>query len=539
MLMRIFILKWGVCTALLAAALPGQAQSIAQTLFYDGVYYETTDEMRVKIVASTGDPYAGDLSIPNFFNVTNVDSEGKPVISSYFVTEVADGAFEGCDALRKITFNGTTIKFGKNAFKGCTSLRAFVFPTSFAADTEVGESAFEGCTSLGEISFGNRVAPVGARAFAGCTDLTDITVGATTPPGLGAGAFDDATLAQATVYVPKSSVTVYKADDGWKGFKAITAISEYSFVKDGVYYLVDDMNPKKAKVTLDGYGSYSGDVVIPEYVTNNGVTYTVQEIGRDAFRGSTGLTSVSLPESVYNLGINAFQGCTGLRSITLPDAVGSLPDELFRDCTSLERFVCPEGLGVIRQSVFRGCTALEEVTLAPEVYLIGAYAFADCVNLKKFQASEKMNLLGDFAFANCTSLSEVIGVPEWTYWYAKSSFAGCDNIRYIHVPVAEPPRCPNENMFTETVYRQATLVVPQGSVEAYRTSVHGDNDTPDVWQKFETIVGSETSIGAVGADDADTCPRVYYNLQGFRVAAPEKGMLYIRVCGDKADKVIL
>ncbi len=537
--MRIFTLKSFVCFAVLAVAGSAvSAQELLRTLFYDGVYYEQTDEMRVKLIASPAEKYSGTLSIPNFFNITSVDAEGKPVVTSYFVTEVADGAFEGCDALREVTFNGATVKFGKNAFKGCSSLRKFVFPTSFATDTEIGESAFEGCESLGEISFGNRVAPIPAKAFAGCTDLSNITIAAPEPPAMAADAFDAATLAAAVVRVPKSALTAYKEADGWKGFRSIDAISEYSFVKDGVYYLVDEMNSKKCKVTLDGFGSYSGEVVIPEYVTNNGVTYTVTEIGKDAFRGSAGLTKVTLPESVYNLGINAFQGCSSLESITLPDAVGSLPDELFRDCTALKSFTCPPNLGVIRQNVFRGCSSLESVEFSPEVYIIGAYAFADCVSLKKFYAPEKMNMIGDYAFVNCTALDEVVGVPGWSYWYAKGSFAGCDNIRYVNIPVADPPRCPKEDMFSQTVYDNATLIVPSGSVDAYKTSVHGDNATPDVWQLFQHIIGSETGIDQLPAEDVSEAPALYYNLQGVKVLAPVKGQLYIRARDGKAEKVI-
>ncbi|MDE7142092.1 MAG: leucine-rich repeat domain-containing protein [Muribaculaceae bacterium] len=525
--------------ALAVIGLSASAQGLMKTLFYDGVYYEQTDELRVKLVASPGEKYSGTLSIPNFFNVTTVDAEGKPVVTSYFVTEVADGAFEGCDALRQITFNGATVKFGKNAFKGCTRLRQFEFPTSFAADTEIGESAFEGCESLGEITFGNRVAPIPAKAFAGCADLTDITIAAPEPPAIAADAFDAAAMASAVVYVPKSSMTAYKEADGWKAFKTIDAISEYSFKKDGVYYLIDEMNSKKCKVTLDGYGSYSGKVVIPEYVTNDGITYTVAEIGKDAFRGSSELTEVIIPESVYNLGINAFQGCSSLESITLPDAIGSLPDELFRNCASLKSFVCPPNLGVIRQSVFRGGSSLETVEFAPEVYIIGAYSFADCVSIKKFAAPEKMSMLGDFCFMNCTSLEEIVGVPGWDYWYAKGSFAGCDNIRYITVPVADPPRCPNENMFSQTAYDNATLIVPQESVEAYRTSVHGDNQAPDVWQRFRNIIGAESGIQAVSTEAIPETPATYYDLQGLRVDRPEKGRLYIRAQGGNVTKVIL
>ncbi len=48
---------------------------------------------------------------------------------------------------------------------------------------------------------------------------------------------------------------------------------------------------------------------------------------------------------------------------------------------------------------------------------------------------------------------------------------------------------------------------------------------------------AQSGIEAVAAEAADA-PVVYYNLQGQRVAAPEAG-LYIRVQGNKADKVVI
>ena len=59
---------------------------------------------------------------------------------------------------------------------------------------------------------------------------------------------------------------------------------------------------------LKQYAGPGGDVVIPEDVT---------EIGYGAFRGCTGLTSVTIPERVKNIGDFAFSGCKRLTSIEI------------------------------------------------------------------------------------------------------------------------------------------------------------------------------------------------------------------------------
>ena len=45
------------------------------------------------------------------------------------------------------------------------------------------------------------------------------------------------------------------------------------------------------------------------------------------------------------------------------------------------------------------------------------------------------------------------------------------------------------------------------------------------------------SIDAVGTDAAETADEVFYNLQGQRVAAPERGNIYIVRSGSTARKI--
>lgn len=56
----------------------------------------------------------------------------------------------------------------------------------------------------------------------------------------------------------------------------------------------------------DGYTMPTGDLVIPDNITHNGTQYPVSEIGAFAFSGCTGLTSVTIPNTVTYMGGNAF-----------------------------------------------------------------------------------------------------------------------------------------------------------------------------------------------------------------------------------------
>lgn len=64
-----------------------------------------------------------------------------------------------------------------------------------------------------------------------------------------------------------------------------------------------------SKVATVISSNYSGEIVIPATIINNGVEYNVTSIGQEAFYKCTRLTSVTIPNSVNTIGQQAFWGC--------------------------------------------------------------------------------------------------------------------------------------------------------------------------------------------------------------------------------------
>ena len=104
-----------------------------------------------------------------------------------------------------------------------------------------------------------------------------------------------------------------------------TSASAYDVKIDGIYYY---LSGKTAAVTF-GEEKYSGEVVIPSSITVEGKEYPVTSIGQDAFRECSGLTSVTIPNSVTSIGESAFRECSGLTSVTIPNSVTSIGDFAF------------------------------------------------------------------------------------------------------------------------------------------------------------------------------------------------------------------
>lgn len=182
------------------------------------------------------------------------------------------------------------------------------------------------------------------------------------------------------------------------------------FTVDGLAYTIlttdDGSNAVEVTYTNSKGGSYSGDIVVPAQVVNEGVTYDVTAIGEKAFYKCTSMTSIVLPEGLKSIKKDAFNGSNAFTEITLPNSLVEIKNYAFNNCKKLEAIVIPDGVEVINTYAFYNCIKMTSLTLGEGVKEINSSAFKYCELLKKVYFPKNVSKIASDAFGSCKALEE-------------------------------------------------------------------------------------------------------------------------------------
>ena len=344
-------------------------------------------------INGTGDMY--DFDYHNHAPWYNYSGEITSVSINDGVTTIGAYAFDGCYGLTSITIPNSVTTIGDHAFSGCTGLTSVTIPNSV---TTIGNFAFGGCYGITSVTIGNGVTTIGDHAFYYCTGLTSITVEG------GNTVYDSRENCNAIVETQTNTLIV-----GCKNTiipNSVTTIGDYAFYDCTGLTNITIPN----SVTTIGYGAFNDCTGLTSVTIPNSVT----TIGSDAFYNCAGLISISvekgnavydsrencnaiietqtntliagckntiIPNSVTTIGRSAFSGCSGLTSVTIPNSVTTIGNFAFSDCTDLTSVTIPNSVTAIGNYAFFGCTGLTSVTIPNSVTTIGYWAFYKCTNL--------------------------------------------------------------------------------------------------------------------------------------------------------------
>ena len=243
----------------------------------------------------------------------------------------------------------------------------------------------------------------------------------------------------------------------------------YDFEVGGIYYEITSDGEHTVAVAY-GSNKYVGSVAIPESIVYDGITYSVTAIDKYAFSGSSGLTSIAIPNSVTKIGKHAFFGCGNLTSVTIGNSVTAIGEEAFCNCSGLisiivdtgnpvydsrdncnaiirtssnalaygcKNTIIPNSVTIIGAKAFSGCSSLTSITIPNSVTKIRYNAFSSCSYLTSVTIGNSVTKIGENAFSGCSRLTSV-NIPSSVTTISESVFSFCSSLESIVVDAGNP-----------------------------------------------------------------------------------------------------
>jgi len=356
------------------------------------------------------------ICVANF----DLNKDGKITYAEAAAVKEIGNVFRGSNIVKfdELRYFSSLSKIVNTAFGGCENLTSITIPNSVKG---IGLAAFENCKGLTSIIIPNSVTTLGVYVFHHCENLASVTIGS--------------------------------------GVKEI-----HSF----------GTTPNLSAIIVD-----KGNTV---YDSRDNCNAVIETATNKLIRGCK---NTVIPNGVTTIGLSAFSVCYNLKSINIPNSVSSIEANAFNSCDNLATITIPNGVTSIESETFYGCHSLTSIAIPNSVTSIGSGAFQGCRSLTSIPIPSGVTFIGNEAFKNCKSLTSIT-IPSGVTSIGYAAFADCSSLTSVHCKSKTPPSLivragsDYKPVFDENTYSSATLYVPQGSVEAYKSA--------EEWKKFQKIV---------------------------------------------------
>lgn len=192
------------------------------------------------------------------------------------------------------------------------------------------------------------------------------------------------------------------------------------------------------------------------------------------------------------------------------------------------RFYAPSADNEIGIKMFYRCEPLREIILPKTTTVIAGQAFDNCTSLTKCTFSAGLTTIRQYAFRN-TKLAEV-ELPSTLTAMENKVFDGCKELTTVMFTSKAVPTLPDE-IFSNCP-KLKTVIVPEESLEAYKAALKLPEGVTIEGRAGITAVRSAAASAAV-------VEVARFDLQGRRLAQPQKGVNIVRYSNGTTAKVVV
>ena len=329
---------------------------------------------------------------------------------------------------------GDEVEIIPDGFVSGSKITSITIPNSV---TTIGDYALRGCSGLTSVTIGNSVTTIGEGAFISCSALTSIDIPNSVTSIGGSAFYNTAWYNNQLDGLVYAGLVAYKYKGTMPSGTSIT-------IKEGT-----------VSITAYAFSDCSGltNVTIPNSVTTigdmafyNTAWYNNQHDGlvyaglvAYKYKGTMPSgTNITLMDGTLGIASSAFQGRSDLTSVTIPNTVTNIGAEAFSDC-GLTSITIGNAVTIIGKAAFRRCGGLTSIDIPNSVATIGNDAFEECIGLTSVDIPNSVTTIGDWAFYGCSGLTDVysyiidlpkVSMNNTVFSFSPQNYSGCT----LHVP---------------------------------------------------------------------------------------------------------